>query len=172
MLPFEPSVVFFVFFKKYLSVSFCALCGFNFVFLKNIFLCSFVPYVVQIPVVQSFVWSVIEGHIAGHAFAFPVLFDIFIESVQVISGDASGGIKGDVLVGGRLVVEHLFRHPGGKHQEGALDFGIFHIQVVEDPDRCRCKRHGHRKMLKLAFVKPLVLHKVLTFPRKGQQCES
>ena len=99
----------------------------------------------------------IEGHVAGHAFAFPVLFDIFIEPVQVISGHASCGIKGDVLVGGRLVVEHLFGHPGRKHQEGALDLRIFHIQVVEDSDRCRRKGHRHREMLKLAFVKPLVL---------------
>lgn len=99
----------------------------------------------------------IEGHIAGHAFAFPVLFDVVVEPVEVISGDASGGIKGDVLVGGRLVVEHLLGHPGRKHQEGALDLRIFHIQVTEDPDRRRRKGHRHPKMLKLALVKPLVL---------------
>lgn len=105
--------------------------------------------------------SFIEWKVFCHLFAFPALFDVRIEPVEVVSGDTPGRVKGDIFIGGLGVIKEFLGHADREHQGGPFDFRIFDLEVLQYPDGGRGKGHGDGKMFKLAPVEPLVLHENL-----------
>lgn len=72
----------------------------------------------------------VKRHVAGHAFAFAILFNIVVEAVKVISGHASGQVKGHILNGRIVVIKIFLSNSRGEHDQSPFYLRIFHLEIL------------------------------------------